>query len=130
MSSDKKITIYYDGLCHLCSREMQHYQKMKGADKFLFVDISDPLFDAAKEHLDAKLVHKVMHVRTAEGELCTGMDAFIVLWEQMPQLQWLARLAHNPLVKPCLNLGYCAFAAVRPYLPKRKQSCSLPRSVS
>ena len=117
------ISIYYDGLCPLCSREIDHYRKQKGSENLLFIDITSPNFDPIKEGLDPLRVHQVMHVRTSDGQIKTGVDAFIVIWKNLPKYHWLSRWAQKSLVRPILNMGYLAFAFVRPYLPRKSREC-------
>lgn len=113
------MTVYYDGLCHLCSREINHYRGMKGAEAFRFVDITGTGFDAAKEGVDPVLVHKTMHVRDREGLLHTGVDAFIAIWSELPALKFIVPVARLAPVHFMLSLGYAAFARVRPLLPRK-----------
>ncbi len=122
-STDAKLTVYFDGLCHLCSREIDHYRRQNGSDQLRFVDITLPEFDAQTENLDPKLVHKVMHVKTQNQELKTGVEAFIAIWDHLPKYQWLSKLAKTSALRPFLDLGYQGFAAVRPYLPRKTNNC-------
>jgi predicted DCC family thiol-disulfide oxidoreductase YuxK len=123
MSQNNTLTVYYDGLCRLCSTEINHYKKQAGAETFRFVDITDPSFVAATEGVDPVQVHKIMHVRNANGELKTKVDAFIAIWEQLPKYKFAAKAAKSSLVRPVLDLGYIAFATIRPYLPRKTESC-------
>jgi predicted DCC family thiol-disulfide oxidoreductase YuxK len=115
-----KLTLYFDGLCPLCSREIAHYRKKVTDQPVTFVDITDPHFDAAAEGLDAQRIHQVMHVKVGD-ELRTGVDAFLAIWEIIPGHRWLARLSRLPGVYPVLRLGYSVFATVRPWLPRRRR---------
>jgi predicted DCC family thiol-disulfide oxidoreductase YuxK len=122
--SNPRLTLYYDGLCPLCSREIDHYRRRLTGDAAAFVDITDPAFDAAAHGLDAGRVHRVMHVKVGD-ELRTGVGAFVAIWEAIPSHRWLARVARWPVVYPVLLAGYHLFAAVRPWLPRRKRAaCS------
>lgn len=118
-----KSKVYYDGLCRLCSKEIDHYRKLKGSEKLEFIDITDPSFDASKEGVDPVRVHKVMHVRRADGSLATEVDAFIEIWRHLPKYQWAYKLAQNFALRSALDLFYVLFATVRPYLPKKKRDC-------
>ena len=118
-----RISVYYDGLCPLCSREIAHYRTLKGQEYFYFIDITAPEFKAEKEGLDPFQIHKVMHIRTSEGDIKTGLDAFITIWQNLPKYYWLARLASKSYLKPLLNLGYNIFAKLRPYLPRNTRDC-------
>jgi predicted DCC family thiol-disulfide oxidoreductase YuxK len=118
------IKVYYDGLCHLCSREIDHYRTQRGSESIEFVDITAPGFDPGSEGLDPIRVHQAMHVRRADGTLAVGVDAFITLWEWMPRYRLAARLSRGPGPRFFLRLGYRVFAAARPYLPKRRRDCA------
>lgn len=119
---NEQLTIYFDGLCPLCSREINHYRKQTGSHKIKFLDITDKSFDAKSQGLDPVQVHKVMHVKNSDGKLRTGVDAFVAIWEVLPKYHWLAKFSQNTFLRPIMNLGYNAFAVVRPYLPRKKNT--------
>jgi predicted DCC family thiol-disulfide oxidoreductase YuxK len=116
------LTLFYDGLCPLCSREIAFYRRRLTGDDVRFVDITDPGFDAARHGLDPRGVHRILHVKVGE-EVRTGLDAFIALWQRVPGFRRLARLAAAPGVHALLGAGYRAFALVRPWLPRRRRAC-------
>lgn len=119
----QKGTIYYDGLCILCSREIDHYRRQVGAENFNFVDITAPDFSAEDHHVDPFEVHKIMHVKGVDGKLYTKVDAFIEIWSHLPKYQLLSKFAKQPWLRPLLDMGYLGFSKVRPFLPKRKTGC-------
>lgn len=116
--------IYFDGLCLACATEINHYRKLKGAEKFQFIDITEPPFQAEQHGLDPALVHKVMHVRDTEGKLHQGVDAFRAIWKELPRYQFLYQLSEKAFFRSLLNLGYDFFVKIRPYLPRKKSDCS------
>lgn len=116
--------IYFDGLCHLCSREIDHYRKQKSAERLRFVDITSPEFDAVKERLDPFRVHREMHVRRSDGSLAIGVDAFLAIWDVLPRYRFAARWGRRTWANRVLRLGYQAFVQIRPYLPRKKADCS------
>lgn len=122
--SQSGITVYYDGLCQLCSREIEHYKKMDGASKISFVDITSSEFDAATEDLDPHKIHQSLHVRDTNGKIHIGVEAFIVIWSQLNSLKKIVPLASFVPVKKMLEAGYFLFAKVRPLLPRKKCSDS------
>lgn len=119
-----KTTVYYDGLCAVCSREIDHYRRSRGADQIDFVDICGVGFDPSAHGLDPFGVHKVMHVKRRDGSLATRVDAFIAIWETLPGYTWLARWARAPFIRPILELGYDLFVFIRPWLPRRKATAA------
>ena len=69
--SQPAFTLYYDGLCPLCSREVAHYRRCAAGDPSVhFIDITDPTFEPSAHGLDPQRIHHVMHVK--EGEQSRG----------------------------------------------------------
>lgn len=119
------LTVYYDELCVLCSAEINHYRKQKGSEHILFVDITSDSFNAQAEGVDPFLVHQVMHAKNKSGLLLTKMEAFIAIWELLPQYRWLFKLSQIKWIRFLMDVGYAIFARLRPYLPKKnKADCS------
>ncbi|MGA1695897.1 MAG: thiol-disulfide oxidoreductase DCC family protein, partial [Arenicellales bacterium] len=87
------ISIFFDGKCSLCRREIRHYQKVAPPDTFRWVDVtSNPL---VLEELGISQVQalRALHARTEAGVVSTGVDAFIVLWGALPRWRFRARAA-------------------------------------
>lgn len=119
-----KAAIYYDGLCMVCSAEINHYRRLPGSENFAFVDITASDFSAAEHGIDPQLAHKVMHVRGKDGKLHQGVDAFRAIWREIPRYQFLFKISGNSVLRSVLDLGYEAFTKIRPYLPRKKEACA------
>lgn len=119
----QKVQVYFDGLCHLCSREIEHYKKCAGSDAIGFIDITSDDFDAEQEKLDPQTIHRSLHVRKSNGTVVSGVDAFIEIWTQLPAYGWLAKIIQWKPVRWMADVGYVVFAKVRPWLPRRKRNC-------
>jgi predicted DCC family thiol-disulfide oxidoreductase YuxK len=115
------LTVYYDGLCRLCSREIEHYKKHPKAHLIQWTDITAANFDAASEGLILKDVHRSMHARKDTGQLLKGIDSFLAIWEVLGDYKWLVQLVNSKVARPIFELSYATFAKLRPYLPKRKR---------
>ncbi len=124
-SIGNKLRVYFDGLCILCSREIDHYRHQRGADQIDFIDICSLDFDAKSENLDPYQIHKVMHAKLPDGTLATRVQAFIEIWNRLPRYQALGKIAKLPFVNKVLELGYSGFVRIRPLLPRKGSSdCS------
>lgn len=117
--SENQVSVYYDGLCYLCSFEISHYKSMKGAESIRWIDITSQDFDAVRENVDPFEVHQTLHVKDSQGHLHKGVDAFIQIWKQLPALGGVAKVASARPVKCLLDKVYAGFAKVRPHLPRR-----------
>lgn len=113
------ITVYFDGLCRLCNFEISHYRKMKGAQRIRFCDITATEFDAKAEGVDPVEVHKVIHVKDADGRIYLGVDAFTKIWKELEPMRFLVPIADRRPVRLVLDKAYLFFAKIRPLLPRK-----------
>ncbi len=118
------VKVFYDGLCRVCSAEINTYKKMNGSHSIHFIDITSPEFDAQVYHLDPFKIHKEIHGFTSDGKLTVGVDTFILIWDSIPRLQWLGHLARKKTVRALLDQFYKGFVIVRPYLPRKSCEAS------
>jgi len=120
-----KLTLFYDGACPLCRHEINHYKKKDKSRQLIeFIDIVSPDFSAKEYGLDPQQIHAKMHAKKSTGQIVTGVDSFLAIWELFPEYRWLHQFIGNPLVKPLAKMGYWCFARIRPYLPGRRDSCT------
>ncbi len=116
------LTVYYDGGCPLCRREIATYQSMNGAERLNWQDVSRADEQIAPDLLRSDALAR-MHVRTADGKLVHGAGAFALMWQAFPKTRWLGRLAATPPALLVLEPVYGGFLKIRP-LWRRK--CDLP----
>lgn len=112
------LTVFYDGACGVCSREMAHYRSI--ADQRLqFVDISAADFDGANYGKSTAEFQAMLHVRDAEGRYFAGVEAFRRLWESLPSPFYplLSGLVGLPGIHFAARTGYALFARFRHLLP-------------
>lgn len=114
------LTVFYDGSCPVCSREISYYRGLSRDGRLDFIDISAPSFDAAKWGLDQAALMKAMHVKDAAGSLYLGVDAFRALWLGLPGLRYrrLSQLLGLPGLHLLAVLGYRVFARFRHLLSR------------
>ena len=106
-------TVYYDGACPICSREIAQYRKVQGAERLDFVDVTACDANGLGPGLSRDAALARMHVRRADGSLASGAAAFAEIWQQLPKLAWAGRIAASPIVLPVLEIGYRVFLRVR-----------------
>lgn len=118
-----ELTVYYDGLCVICSKEIDMYRRWDASSqKITFVDIMAPDFDAAAAGLNPEAVHKAFHVRRGSGELLVGVEGFVAIWDTLGRFRPLAWFSRSLPGRLAMNAGYEVFCRLRPYLP-RKEAC-------
>lgn len=107
-------TVYFDGGCPLCAKEIATYQKWQGADQIAWVDASQCQDSDLGPQLNRDTAMARLHVRNADGDLIGGAAAFVEMWKHLPKLAWLTPLlATRPMIV-LLDLLYAAFLKIRP----------------
>jgi predicted DCC family thiol-disulfide oxidoreductase YuxK len=105
-----QVTVWYDGGCPLCVREIALMDRLDKRDRIEFVDIDR---EDASCPLDRDLMLARMHARDGE-ELVDGAAAFAAMWRQIPMLRPLGVAAKNRAVLWVLERAYRGFLVVRP----------------
>ncbi len=104
------ITVYYDGKCGLCSREIGHYMKISPPETFIWRDIANEPQHLKKINVTQSNALKRLHVADKEGNIHIGIDAFIAIWRKLPKWHLLAFLCAMPGIRFFLGLLYNRFA--------------------
>lgn len=109
----KMITIFYDGKCGLCSREINYYKKIAQSDKFRWLDIATdptPLKPLKISQADGL---RRLHGLDSEGHLHVGVDAFLLIWRELPYWCFLSMVVRLPGIRHLAQLAYNRFADYR-----------------
>ncbi len=110
------LTVYFDGSCPLCQREIGMYRHLASREPIVWMDVSQPA--ELGQGLDCRLAMRRFHVRDAQGRLYSGAGAFAQLWLRLPGWQWLGWVGSRPPLRWLLEIAYRAFLPVRPYLQR------------
>ena len=111
-----RLTVYFDGSCPLCRREIALYRRLPQAAQLAWVDVSAG--QALGEDLSCAAAMARFHVRDPQGRLLSGAAAFSLMWRQFPGWRWLGYLSAWPLLSWVFELAYRAFLPVRPRLQR------------
>lgn len=107
------VSVFFDGSCPLCRREVRMYQKMSSSVPIRWIDVASHLEENTTGRSCAELMSR-FHVRTADGALLSGARAFIALWLLFPGWRHLGRLGSLPLMPAILEFAYRGFLLIRP----------------
>ena len=117
-------TVFYDGQCPLCSREIAHYRRLRGAETLHWVDIkqNENALTAYGLQRDAAMAR--FHVRDASGHWQTGAWGFAELWSHLPAYRWLAQSLRTLRLLPLLDRAYSRFARWRVRRSCNSETCA------
>jgi predicted DCC family thiol-disulfide oxidoreductase YuxK len=118
------LTVWHDGGCPLCRREIALMRRLDRRGAIDFVDAGDP---ASSCPIDRDAMLARFHARE-DGRMLSGAAAFAAMWRAIPLLRPLGLAARNPIILGGLERTYRLFLRVRPSLQAIAQN--LERSVS
>lgn len=110
----KSVTVWYDGACPLCQREIRLMRRLDRRHAIRFIDATDPWSSCP---LDRAEILSRFHAR--EGDrILSGAAAIAAMWRAIPVLRPLGLLAGWPPATPIFEALYKAFLRLRPRLQR------------
>ncbi|MEJ5154019.1 DUF393 domain-containing protein [Gluconobacter wancherniae] len=107
------VTVYHDGGCPLCRREIALMRKLDRRKAIRFVDVTS----GSACPLDRKTLLARFHAEE-DGRLYSGAAAFAAMWRAIPLLRPMGVAARNPVFLRILETLYTVFLSFRPALQK------------
>ncbi|WP_026009208.1 MULTISPECIES: thiol-disulfide oxidoreductase DCC family protein [unclassified Sphingomonas] len=115
MSEAELLTVWYDGGCPLCVREIAAMRRLDRRGRLCFVDVGDESVACPINRGD--LLAR-FHVSDAHGRFFHGAAAFAAMWRAIPLFRPLGLAAQAPGMTWLLERFYRAFLRVRPRLQR------------
>ncbi len=111
--TSNRLTVYFDGACPVCSREVEIYNRADRACAIQWHDVSVNGGDLCQDGVSQADALARMHARLPDGRLVTGVQAFIAVWERIPGFRMFAPIARWAPVRWVLERGYDWYAPRR-----------------
>ena len=108
-----QLTVWFDGTCPLCLREIALMRRLDRRGAIDFIDIGAA---GASCPIDPALLLARFHAREADGPLLDGAAAFAAMWRAIPLLSPLGHAARLPPLLWLLERAYRGFLRIRPRL--------------
>ncbi|WP_348272808.1 thiol-disulfide oxidoreductase DCC family protein [Pannonibacter tanglangensis] len=105
------LTVYFDGACPLCSREIAWYRSCRGADTVAWVNVAET--PRMPPDLDRETALARFHVRLADGTLVSGAAGFAALWRRLPAFRLLGWIVSFRPVTALAERAYLLFLPLR-----------------
>lgn len=114
-------TVFYDGGCPVCRREIAAYRNRAGAEAMDWVDLTSAELPPGA---DREAMMARMHVRRRDGSMATGAAAFAAIWRGLERFRLAGRVADLPPLRWGLEAAYRAHLRLRPLW--RRSGCPPP----
>lgn len=119
------LTLFYDGTCPLCVKEMNAIHKKDKLKQIKTVDINGRDF-VAYPHVDYDRANAILHGFDAQGRLLLGLDAAYQAWALLGR-GWMYAPLRWPVIRPMADKAYLVFARNRYRISKwftGKEKCN------
>jgi predicted DCC family thiol-disulfide oxidoreductase YuxK len=103
-----KLTIFFDGTCPLCAKEMRALKQRDTHQHIRTVDIYSDDFSHYSQ-IDAARANTILHALDDNDTLLLGLDVTYRAW-QLVGRGWLYAPLRWPLIKPIADWFYLRFA--------------------
>ncbi len=110
------LTVWFDGGCPLCRREIALFRRLDRRGAICFEDISTQTAGCPVDR--AQLLAR-FHAQERGQPIVSGAAAFAAMWRAIPLLRPLGELARLPGFRWALEQAYLGFLKVRPSLQRR-----------
>jgi len=84
----KKLEVFFDGECPVCSREIAFYRRCRGSSNIKWIDLRKHPENDIVPGLSRSMALERFTVITSDGSLLSGSQAFIEVWRHL-SLFWL-----------------------------------------
>ncbi|MDP1645440.1 MAG: DUF393 domain-containing protein [Thiobacillus sp.] len=123
------LTLYYDGGCPVCTREIGFYQRRHGAEHIRWVNLTGCEEHELGTDLSFDSAYARLHARWPDGRLVSGARALTAQWQTLPAFRLAGRAAALPGVVHMLEWSYRGFLKAR-RLWRRDAACPVPGSTT
>lgn len=110
LDKDRKIEIFYDGTCNLCSGMVERIDKSSKKESFEARAVSE---EQLPHGIDHEAAMRDVHVVDETGRIYAGAEAVLRILDEYPRLQTLARIGRFPGIKHLLAILYRVVAMTR-----------------
>ena len=116
-NSKKNTKIYFNNSCSICRFEINHYKKLNNVIDW--VDVTQNKVAEKETSKEPSQLIRRLHAKH-DGKILEGIDAFLLIWSQLPMYKWLYNFIKLPLIYHMSHILYevLAFAL---YLKNRNQ---------
>ena len=111
----RRLTVWFDGACPLCTREVAFFDWLDRRGAIHFEDISQ-----SESHcpLDRAQMLARFHAQEKGKPIVSGAAAFAAMWRAIPILRPFGELARISALLWVLERAYIGFLKVRPLLQR------------
>ena len=125
MSDNKKIQVFYDSQCAICSRKVEDYKKLNNkrqckTDSIIWLDIYQNRIALKNAGISFTAAKSSLQVACNQGVIYSGVKAHLQLWKELAGYRLIAKIIEStPGLYALCCLYYQGFLAYRRIINRR-----------
>ena len=80
------ISVFYDGKCSICNKEISYYRKIAPKGVFNWQDVNQAEHILAQDGITVIQALKILYAKDINGNIYKGVDAFILIWSKLNRM--------------------------------------------
>ena len=113
LTGDVPHLVFYDDKCPLCSKEINHYRKLKTLHPIRWVPIYQEEEIIQQYGFIKQDLLERLHVVRGDGVVVTGASAFATIWHAIKIYRPVGTIVYKLHLIPVLDIAYHHFAKWR-----------------
>ena len=97
----------------MCAKEINFYKRISKKNLIKWVPLSSPLDNLKNDNLKLSDALLHLHAKDSAGKFHVGVDAFILIWSQLPIFKFLRFFFLMPIIYQTSHFLYNKFALKR-----------------
>ena len=106
---------YFNNSCKICRTEICHYKKLNKTIKWIDVIVDKDVIN--ETNMSKKELIRRLHIKK-DNKVFSGLDAFLIVWGEIPRYKILAKFAGLPIIYYIVWLIYEFIAIILFYKNK------------
>lgn len=107
-----QLTIFFDGHCPLCAKEINALRARDNKQRLKFENIHAADFSYRYPYIDIVKADRALHGQLADGTMIYGLDVTAKAWSLVDAHRWIQMLRW-PVIRWFTDIGYRLFAGLR-----------------
>lgn len=107
-----QLTIFYDGNCPLCAREILALRARDEKKRLRFENIYAADFIYRYPYIDISSADRILHGQLSDGRMLYGLDVTAKAWALVNSHRWI-QILRWPVIRWFADIAYRGFARLR-----------------
>ena len=113
---EKKIKVFFDGSCKVCSKEINFYNKYDKQNKFNWIDLNSKNKILKSIGISKGELLRSLHIQLHDGRIIKGVNAFRIIWREYPYLKFFSYMLDFKIIRIIARPVYRLLVKIKSFI--------------